>query len=83
LIRASYVWRMPPIWGRGAVEQLRAAIHETVLIRQRLRERGASDTALELNRREIVTLQWALSRALAARYAPARSAPAVPAAIAA
>jgi len=51
--------------GAGSViEQLQGQIAELVSERQVLRSFGASRTSLELNRRELVRRQLALSRAL-------------------
>jgi small-conductance mechanosensitive channel len=47
-------------------ERLRGLLRE----REQLRAGGAQRAALEENRRTIVDTQWALSRALIARYHP-------------
>jgi hypothetical protein len=51
------------------VEELEGAIHEAIVRRQRLREQRADEREMELNRLELVHLQWELSHALIARHA--------------
>ena len=52
----------------ASVESLLTRINDATRERQRLRSAGGSAVELERNRLEIVTLQWALSRALIARH---------------
>lgn len=52
----------------GAVERWQANVNRIQLDRQRLRDAGASRTALELNRVRMVAALHALNVALVARY---------------
>ncbi|PWU22607.1 MAG: hypothetical protein C5B48_09905 [Candidatus Rokuibacteriota bacterium] len=62
--------RMTATNSTAKVETLLERIGTLVAERQRLREDGASDRALEGNRREIAELQQQLSRALIDLYLP-------------
>lgn len=55
----------------ASVEALTLRVAELVSERQRLRERGASETALEKNRFQLVRAQWELGHALIDRHLPA------------
>jgi hypothetical protein len=55
----------------ASVEALTLRVAELVSERQRLRERGASETALEKNRTQLVRAQWELGHALIDRHLPA------------
>jgi hypothetical protein len=55
----------------ASVEALTLRVAELVSERQRLRERGASETALEKNRIQLVRAQWELGHALIDRHLPA------------
>jgi hypothetical protein len=50
------------------VDDIDRRIRTLVAERQELRTRGASAEELEANRRELVRLQWELSRALIERH---------------
>jgi hypothetical protein len=50
------------------VEEIECAIREAVLQRQRLRQRGAGEHAVERNRLELVRLQQEFSYALIERH---------------
>jgi hypothetical protein len=54
-----------------SVEALTLRVAELVSERQQLREHGASETALEKNRIELVRAQWELGHALIDRHLPA------------
>ncbi len=56
--------------GSPSVEELEARIAALVVRRQTLRERGASEAALERNRRRLARCQWQLSFALIERHLP-------------
>ena len=68
----------PRRFKRGAskrtVEELTTRIAELAAERQELRERGASEVALERNRIKLARAQWELSHALIERYLPAAAA---------
>jgi hypothetical protein len=51
-----------------SVEALTLRVAELVSERQQLRERGASETALEKNRVQLVRAQWELGHALIDRH---------------
>jgi hypothetical protein len=53
------------------VEALTLRVAELVFERQQLRERGASETALEKNRVQLARAQWELGHALIDRHLPA------------
>jgi len=53
------------------VEALTLRVAGLVAERQQLRERGASQTALERNRIQLARAQWELSHALIDRHLPA------------
>jgi hypothetical protein len=55
----------------ASVEALTLRVAELVSERQQLRERGASETALEKNRIQLVRVQWELGHALIDRHLPA------------
>ena len=55
----------------ASVEALTLRVAELVSERQQLRERGASETALEKNRIQLVRAQWELGHALIDRHLPA------------
>jgi hypothetical protein len=57
--------------GAASVEALTLRVAELVAERQQLRDRDASDTALERNRIQIARAQWELGQALIDRYLPA------------
>ena len=54
----------------ASVEALTLRVAELVSERQQLRERGASETALEKNRVQLVRAQWELGHALIDRHLP-------------
>jgi hypothetical protein len=54
-----------------SVEALTLRVAELVSERQQLRERGASETALEKNRVQLARAQWELGHALIDRHLPA------------
>jgi hypothetical protein len=54
----------------ASVEALTLRVAELVSERQQLRERGASETALEKNRIQLVRAQWELGHALIDRHLP-------------
>jgi predicted nucleotidyltransferase len=54
----------------ASVEVLTLRVAELVSERQQLRERGASETALEKNRIQLVRAQWELGHALIDRHLP-------------
>lgn len=54
-----------------SVEDLTLRVAELVSERQQLRERGASETALEKNRVQLARAQWELGHALIDRHLPA------------
>jgi hypothetical protein len=56
--------------GAATVEALTLRVAELVAERQQLRDRDASDTALERNRIQIARAQWELGQALIDRYLP-------------
>ena len=58
----------------ATVEELIGQIAELVRARQTLRAEGAPQSALEHNRRELVSAHWDLSHALIARHCPKRDA---------
>ena len=60
----------------ASVEALTLRVAELVSERQQLRERGASETALEKNRIQLVRAQWELGHALIDRHLPPVSQPA-------
>jgi hypothetical protein len=60
----------------ASVEALTLRVAELVSERQQLRERGASETALEKNRVQLVRAQWELGHALIDRHLPPVSQPA-------
>lgn len=55
------------------VEDLIGRIADLVLARQSLRANGADHSALEVNRCELVTAHWDLSRALIERHCPPKA----------
>lgn len=55
----------------ASVEALNLRVAELVSERQQLRDRGASETALEKNRIQLVRAQWELGHALIERHLPA------------
>ncbi len=55
----------------ASVEVLTLRVAELVSERQQLRDRGASETALEKNRIQLVRAQWELGHALIERHLPA------------
>jgi len=55
----------------ASVEALTLRVAELVSERQQLRERAASETALEKNRIQLVRAQWELGHALIDRHLPA------------
>ena len=55
----------------ASVEALTLRVAELVSERQQLRDRGASETALEKNRIQLVRAQWELGHALIERHLPA------------
>ena len=55
----------------ASVEALTLRVTELVAERQELRERGASETALEKNRVQLARAQWELGHALIDRHLPA------------
>jgi hypothetical protein len=57
--------------GAASVEALTLRVAELVAERQQLRDRDASDTALERNRIQLARAQWELGQALIDRYLPA------------
>ena len=59
-----------------SVEALTLRVAALVAARQLLRERGASDSALERNRIQIARAQWELGHALIDRHLPPASQPA-------
>ena len=56
---------------RASVEALTLRVAELVSERQQLRDRGASETALERNRIQLARAQWELGHALIERHLPA------------
>jgi predicted nucleotidyltransferase len=56
--------------GAASVEALTLRVAELVAERQQLRDRGASEKALERNRLQLARAQWELSHALIERYLP-------------
>ena len=60
----------------ASVEALTLRVAELVSERQQLRERGASETALEKNRVQLVRAQWELGHALIDRHLSPVSQPA-------
>ena len=54
----------------ASVEALTLRVAELVSERQQLRERGASETALEKNRIQLARAQWELGHALIDRHLP-------------
>lgn len=60
----------------ASADELAARVAELVAERQRLRDRGAGESALERNRLQIARAQWELAHALIERHLP----PAQPAA---
>jgi hypothetical protein len=55
--------------GRSSVEELQDLTGSLARERHELRAAGASARRLEVNRRELIRAQWALSAALIALYA--------------
>ena len=55
---------------RASADELEARIAQLVAERQLLRERGASEGALERNRLQIARAQWELGHALIDRHLP-------------
>ncbi len=53
---------------RASVEEIQVAIGRAVSTRQRLQQRAAATHEVELNRLDLVCLQWELSHALVERY---------------
>jgi hypothetical protein len=54
----------------ASVEALSLRVAALVLERQELRDRGASETALEKNRIQLARAQWELGHALIDRHLP-------------
>ena len=73
-LRATAPRRFKRGGSRRTVEELTERIGELAAERQDVRERGASDVALERNRIKLARAQWELSHALIERHLPSAAA---------